>query len=125
RGYAVTSYASQGKTVDHVLFSDSNIKAAINDQQWYVTISRGRVGVKVFTSDKEALRRNVTRSGQEGLAMDIAAKKVPMVRMGHRIVPITHSDYLKWRRKRQHRFEMAQAFEAHQRKHESQTHQIH
>ena len=28
RGYAVTSYGSQGKTVDHVLFSDSAIRAA-------------------------------------------------------------------------------------------------
>jgi hypothetical protein len=33
--YAVTSYGSQGKTVDHVLFSDSTIKAATNAQQWY------------------------------------------------------------------------------------------
>ena len=40
-GYAVTSYGSQGKDVDYVLFSDSTIKAATNDQQWYVTISRG------------------------------------------------------------------------------------
>ena len=36
-GYAVTSYGSQGKTVDYVLFSDSTIKAATNAQQWYVT----------------------------------------------------------------------------------------
>jgi conjugative relaxase-like TrwC/TraI family protein len=34
-GYAVTSYGSQGKTVDYVLFSDSTIKAATNAQQWY------------------------------------------------------------------------------------------
>jgi hypothetical protein len=26
RGFAITSYASQGKTVDYVLFSDSTIK---------------------------------------------------------------------------------------------------
>jgi hypothetical protein len=39
-GYAVTSYGSQGKTVDYVLFSDSTIKAATNAQQWYVTISQ-------------------------------------------------------------------------------------
>jgi hypothetical protein len=39
-GYAVTSYGSQGKTVDYVLFSDSTIEAATNDQQGYATISR-------------------------------------------------------------------------------------
>lgn len=49
RGYAVTSYASQGKTVDHVLFSDSSIRAATNAQQWYVTISRERRSVKIPT----------------------------------------------------------------------------
>lgn len=32
-GYAVTSYGSQGKTVDYILFSDSAIKAATNAQQ--------------------------------------------------------------------------------------------
>jgi ATP-dependent exoDNAse (exonuclease V) alpha subunit len=83
RGYAVTSYASQGKTVDHVLFSDSSIKAATNAEQWYVTISRGRIGVRIFTTDKARLRENVTRSGQERLAVEIAAKQVPQVRMGN------------------------------------------
>ena len=43
RGYAVTSYGSQGKTVDHVLFSDSAVRAASNAQQWYVAISRANV----------------------------------------------------------------------------------
>ncbi len=83
RGYAVTSYASQGKTVDHVLFSDSSIKAATNAEQWYVTISRGRIGVRIFTTDKERLRENVTRSGQERLAVELAAKQVPQVRVGN------------------------------------------
>ncbi|MEO7298050.1 MAG: MobF family relaxase, partial [Verrucomicrobiota bacterium] len=46
-GYAVTSYGSQGKTVDYVLFSDSTVKAATNAQQWYVTISRGRRGIRI------------------------------------------------------------------------------
>src|SRR5208283_4237111 len=72
RGYAVTSYASQGKSVDHVLFSDSAVKAATNQQQWYVTISRGRKGVQIFTADKIQLRQNVLRSGGRELALDIA-----------------------------------------------------
>lgn len=71
RGYAVTSYAAQGKTVDYVLFSDSAVKAATNQNQWYVTISRGRKGVKIFTADKIQLRENVTRSGDRTLALDM------------------------------------------------------
>ncbi len=70
-GFAVTSYASQGKTVDHVLFSDSGVKAATNREQWYVTISRGRKSVRVFTSDKESLRESIGRSGHQELAMDV------------------------------------------------------
>jgi ATP-dependent exoDNAse (exonuclease V) alpha subunit len=69
-GYAVTSYGSQGKTVDYVLFSDATIKAATNAQQWYVTISRGRRGVRIFTPDKEQLRENIRRSGHRPLAME-------------------------------------------------------
>jgi ATP-dependent exoDNAse (exonuclease V) alpha subunit len=55
RGYAVTSYGSQGKTVDHVLFGDAAVRAASNAQQWYVTISRGRKSIQIFTPDKEQL----------------------------------------------------------------------
>jgi hypothetical protein len=67
-GYAVTSYGSQGKTVDYVLFSDSTIKAATNAQQWYVTISRGRRGIRIFTPDKAAIarERHALRSSPAG-----------------------------------------------------------
>jgi hypothetical protein len=71
-GYAVTSYGSQGKTVDYVLFSDSTIKAATNTQQWYVSISRGRRGIRIFTPDKEQLRENILRSGHRPLALELA-----------------------------------------------------
>lgn len=70
RGYAITSYGSQGKTVEHVLFSDSTIKAATNNQQWLVTISRGTKAVKIFTSNKEQLRENVSRLGDRELAIE-------------------------------------------------------
>lgn len=76
-GYAVTSYGSQGKTVDYVLFSDSTVKAATDAQQWYVTISRGRRGIRIFTPDKEQLRKHVTRSGHRPLAMELAAGFAP------------------------------------------------
>jgi conjugative relaxase-like TrwC/TraI family protein len=70
RGYAITSYASQGKSVDHVLFSDSAAKAATNQQQWYVTISRGKKGIHIFTTDKQQLRENITRSGERPSVVD-------------------------------------------------------
>jgi conjugative relaxase-like TrwC/TraI family protein len=76
RGYAVTSYGSQGKTVDHVLFSDSAIRAATNAHQWYVTISRGRRSIQIFTPDKEQLRHSITRSGERELALDLLRARV-------------------------------------------------
>lgn len=71
RGYAVTSYGSQGKTVDTVIFADAANRAATSAEQWYVTVSRGRRRVVVFTSDKEALRENVRRAGDRELALDL------------------------------------------------------
>jgi conjugative relaxase-like TrwC/TraI family protein len=70
RGYAVTSYGSQGKTVEHVLFSDSASRAATNAEQWYVTISRGRKSIRIVTPDKAALAANITRTGNRELALD-------------------------------------------------------
>lgn len=75
-GYAVTSYGSQGKTVDYVLFSDSAVRAATDRRQWYVTISRGRRGIRIFTPDKEQLRENLIRSGNQPLALDLVAGRV-------------------------------------------------
>ena len=71
RGYAVTSYASQGKTVDTVLFADASNRAATNCNQWYVAISRGRKRVLVFTSDKEALRASIRHTGDRELALEL------------------------------------------------------
>ncbi|MEP6668764.1 MAG: MobF family relaxase [Chthoniobacter sp.] len=72
RGYAVTSYGSQGKTVDHVLFADSAARAATNAEQWYVTVSRGRKSVRIFTADKAQLAANIRRAGHRELALDLA-----------------------------------------------------
>ena len=93
-GYAVTSYGSQGKTVDHVLFSDSTIKAATNAQQWYVTILRGRRGIRIFTPDKEQLRENVARSGHRPLAIELASGFVP--RRGVRLWDRLHGHLLRF-----------------------------
>jgi conjugative relaxase-like TrwC/TraI family protein len=96
-GYAVTSYGSQGKTVDHVLFSDSTIKAATNAQQWYVTISRGRRGIRIFTPDKQQLRENVARSGHRPLAIEFAPGFAP--RRSNRLWNRLHSYMLRFGRR--------------------------
>ena len=71
RGHAVTSYSSQGKTVDTVLVADSGCRAATSSNQWYVAISRARRKVIVFTENKEQLRSMVQKSGDRELALDL------------------------------------------------------
>jgi hypothetical protein len=48
------------------------VKAATNNQQWLVSISRGTRGLKVFTQSKELLRENICRSGNRELAIELA-----------------------------------------------------
>ena len=71
-GYAVTSHAAQGKTVDEVLVvASSRSLPAINQQQFYVSISRGREACRVFTDDAEMLRSHVTRSSVRLAAVEV------------------------------------------------------
>jgi hypothetical protein len=70
-GYAVTSHAAQGKTVDEVLVvASSRSLPAINQEQFYVSISRGRERCQVFTDDAEMLRSHVTRSSARLAAVE-------------------------------------------------------
>lgn len=82
RGFAVTSYGSQGKTVDTVMFADAANRAATNANQWYVTISRGRKRVLVFTPDKEELRASTRRAGDRELALDLKPKSSDTAAVG-------------------------------------------
>jgi hypothetical protein len=97
RGYAVTSYASQGKTVDTVLIADAANRAATNHNQWYVAISRGRKNVVVSTSDKEELRASVQRSGDRKLALDLKANaSVPAESTRQQVRPLPAWTHRAW-----------------------------
>jgi conjugative relaxase-like TrwC/TraI family protein len=48
-GYATTSHAAQGLTVDHVL-----IAGAVSREGLYVSATRGREGIRIFVPDREA-----------------------------------------------------------------------
>lgn len=74
-GYAVTSYGSQGKTVDVVIFADAGKSGATNSNQWYVTISRGRREAIVITPDKTQLRRQISATADRPLAIELGGPK--------------------------------------------------
>ena len=68
----VTSHASQGmdKDVAFVAQSASSLPAS-NAQQFYVSASRGVLGLRIYTDDKEALKKAVMRSDQARSASEV------------------------------------------------------
>jgi hypothetical protein len=62
QGIAVTSHSSQAKTVDQVIVSvPVRAFSQANEAQFYVSMSRARFAMHVFTDSKVALRDAVTR----------------------------------------------------------------
>lgn len=74
--YCVTSHASQGKTVDEVFISQpASTFAATNAKQFYVSVSRGRDRVRIYTDDKEQLLANASEMGDRQSAMELVSRK--------------------------------------------------
>jgi RNA helicase len=62
QGIAVTSHASQGKTVDRVIVSlPVSAFSQANEAQFYVSMSRARTAMHLFTDSKAALKEAVMR----------------------------------------------------------------
>ncbi|MBU6411567.1 MAG: hypothetical protein KGR98_14380, partial [Verrucomicrobia bacterium] len=92
-GYAVTSHAAQGKTVDEVLVvASSRSLPAVHQEQFYVSISRGRDACRVFTDDVEMLRSHVTRSSARLAAVEVVSPAhsrkfiLKVLQRGHRFL---------------------------------------
>jgi ATP-dependent exoDNAse (exonuclease V) alpha subunit len=77
-GYCDTSHAAQGKTVDRVFIAvgEESLRAA-NRAQWYVSVSRGREEVKVYTDSKEDLKEAVQRSAERLSAVELVKESEP------------------------------------------------
>jgi conjugative relaxase-like TrwC/TraI family protein len=74
--FVETSFGSQGQTVKRVILGmAAESVPAMNQEQLYVSATRGRESVTIFTDDKEAVRRAVQRSSQKLAALDLVVKK--------------------------------------------------
>lgn len=74
--HCITSHASQGKTVDQVFISQpSSTFAATDAKQFYVSVSRGRESVKIYTDDKAALIESASELGDRQSALEVVADK--------------------------------------------------
>lgn len=76
QGYVTTSHASQGKTADKVIISQSSATfRASSMEQFYVSVSRGRQAVSIYTDDKEYLLQSVSQSAERTSATELMAKR--------------------------------------------------
>ena len=92
-GYAVTSHAAQGKTVDEVLVvASARSLPAVRQEQFYVSISRGRERCQIFTDDSDLLRSHVTHSSARLAAVEAMPARPQrdfiqtILRRGHRFL---------------------------------------
>jgi ATP-dependent exoDNAse (exonuclease V) alpha subunit len=92
-GYAVTSHAAQGKTVDEVLVvASARSLPAVHQEQFYVSISRGRERCQIFTDDSDLLRSHVTHSSARLAAVEAMPARhqrdfiQTILRRGHRFL---------------------------------------
>jgi ATP-dependent exoDNAse (exonuclease V) alpha subunit len=60
QGVCITSHASQCRTVDQVVVLPDGADA----KGWYVSLSRARDAMHVYTRNKAALRQSVTQPGE-------------------------------------------------------------
>lgn len=74
-GYVQTSHSSQGKTMDKVIISQSSesLKAS-SMQQLYVSVSRGRKSVAIYTDDKKELLKAVSQSSERRSARELVGE---------------------------------------------------
>ena len=88
-GYVLTSHAAQSKTVDHVLIAESALSyGAASREQWYVSLSRGKHSVTVYTDDAEGLRDAVCAAGQRLSATTLmAGRRRRQERQGDPLLP--------------------------------------
>jgi len=76
-GYASTSHAAQGATVDRVIVNADSMRSAqlVNRKQFYVSISRARHDAHVYTDDLQALRRAVGREPRKAVALETVRQR--------------------------------------------------
>lgn len=80
-GYVSTSHAAQGRTVDWVLIAQgSQGLGAASAEQVYVSVSRGKHGVRIYTDDRSALIAAIKNLSQRRSATELIHDRLPAER---------------------------------------------
>jgi hypothetical protein len=80
-GYCVTSYGAQSKGVDRVFVAESSESfPAADRQQFYVSASRFKEALTIYTDDKQQLLNAVSKSSERPSATDLVRHQFRTVR---------------------------------------------
>jgi hypothetical protein len=86
-GYVSTSHAAQGRTVDWVLLAQgSHGLGAASAEQVYVSVSRGKHGVRIYTDDRSALIAAIGQLSQRRSATELLHDQRPAERSAQHAV---------------------------------------
>lgn len=70
--HCITSYGAQGKTVDTVfIYQPAGTFPATDAKQFYVSVSRGKENVHIYTDEKEELLRHASELGERQSAIEL------------------------------------------------------
>jgi UvrD-like helicase C-terminal domain len=88
-GYASTSHSAQGATVDRVIVDIDTLLSPelVNQKQFYVSISRARNSLAIYTNDVRGLGHTVQRSREKSMALELSSA-VP--HQGFAVLPHQH-----------------------------------
>jgi hypothetical protein len=76
-GYCVTSYGAQSKGVDRVFVAESSESfRAADRQQFYVSASRFKEALTIYTDDRKQLMEAVSKSSERPSAMDLTQFRI-------------------------------------------------
>ena len=76
-GYCLTSYSSQSKGVDCVFVAESSESfRAADREQFYVSASRFKESLTIYTDDKHELLEAVRKSSHRPSALDLVSKEI-------------------------------------------------
>lgn len=93
-GYVSTSHSSQGRTVDWVYIAQGTRSLpASSAEQVYVSVSRGRQGVRLYTDDRRTLIEAVSRLSERRSASDLISAMKPVERTREHAATLTR---LRW-----------------------------
>lgn len=76
-GYAVTSYASQGQTVDRVIINADTKESAVllNQRMIYVALSRARDEALIYTNSRDELGAALDREADKQVALEAVQQR--------------------------------------------------